>query len=97
MLDLARTKQILAKKYNDYQILCEKNLNSGVMCVLMVSEFVLQIAKQSGPNCMQKDTRWDSERDALKLLFDRERNELNGNKRNIFTPEEKFTDLAIFY
>ena len=41
---------------------------------------------------MQKDTRWNSERDAL--LFDPERNELNGKKTNIFTPREKFNDLA---
>ena len=43
---------------------------------------------------MQKDTRWNSERDAL--LFDPEGNELNGKKMNIF-PKKRLTDLANFF
>ena len=42
---------------------------------------------------MQKDTCWNSERDAL--LFGLERNELNGKKMKIFTPK-KFSNLAKF-
>ena len=66
------------------------------MCVLTASEFVLRIAKQSWSKLDAKDTRCDSERDALQLLFDPVKNELNGNKMNIFTPKEKITDLAKF-
>ena len=48
-----------------------------------------------GPNCRPKDTRWYSERGAQ--LFDPEMNELNGKKINVYTPKEKFIDLANFY
>ena len=44
---------------------------------------------------MQKDTRWNSEREAL--LFVPERNELNGMKMNISTPKEQFPDLDHFF